>query len=213
MRYIKLFEDKTEKEIQYEEICSIFTELIDEELADVENKENSINVYISKDSTIEYAENIKGLDSIKDSYRENLSFLDRISVLLKRVDYHGYEWTMNIYNDSVSINISHIDHKLSLYDAFGGESYMRTVDIPIMKKVCKNLYDLNFIGWSERPATSGYYGNSHTITLSFANLITPEDKIVSDIKSLKKNSGSRDAFYSVSISTGPQYSSLTIKVN
>ena len=58
------------------------------------------------------------------------------------------------------------------------------MDEAIMKKVAKDVYNLNFSSYSYRQGTSGYYGKNPEMLIYFKEVLDDDHQIIKDIKKI-----------------------------
>jgi len=217
MRYIKLFENS---DMQFGEVDSIFAEFTDnEEVGSINNdNESYIKISLYKDYLRDTANNMDDINSISNDYKLASDFINKLKIPLSRIEYLGYDWTLEILEGAIIIKILREPRGLSLYDAFGGIFNMRTVEPGIIKRVMKEKYNLKYSSFDKREGTSGYYGKrseiniyfmekiptkTHDLTPNHPLYIAEDHQILKDLKELERRNERypderpQRAFYSV----------------
>lgn len=215
MKHIKrIFETSSDEsnDDQFEEVKSIFTEFMDENIDDYDmdgspiprcschKLDNYISVSIFKDSVADqdFSDNISGFDDIIQDSIKNINLLKRIKVALSRLEYRGYEWGVKIDYEEIVVKILYSkDVRLSLIDAFiKNDRYF--LDQILLKKILLKDYNIKY----KSHVTNKSYGGRDNIYLYVEgdNL----DKLVSDLRSLKTIDGKwhSNVFNSVRLDNG-----------
>lgn len=189
MKYLKLFEGEKEYNEQLEDIEDIFLEYTDggeNAKGYIETGDKNIIISIYKDLPENISCNITDFNNLLKNQENNLLFIKKIRPSLLRLDYLKYEWTLAIYDEEITIRILKTNNKLTLQDAFGGESRMNHVDEGIMKKVLKRDYDIDYSNSIFKPSTSGFYGKRAEISIYLSENIYEDNKLIKDLKEAKR---------------------------
>lgn len=176
MKHIKrIFENKNDE--QYDEITSIFYEFIDNDECEILKHENYISIEIYTSEISNLANSMDEIESIKIEYQDKINFINKVQISLKRIEFHNYSWTLKIEDHGIFIRVQKDNKKLSLSDAVKPSS----VDEALMKKVCKDVYNLQFSSYIFRRGSSGYYGRPDEMLIYFSELISDDHQIIKDL--------------------------------
>jgi hypothetical protein len=205
MKHLKKIFEST-KESQKDEVEDIFMELLDETYAGSDGNyysncevDDSNDIYILV-SIYDHQEKIiiNSIDEYDNFIDSNAMRQDRIGKLkkyLQRLDYYKFTWGMTIEDTGFYIKVYYRDTKLVLVDAFGGEFGNKRFDEVIAKRVFKELYQLDYIGFRYNPSGSGYYGKRANYCLYFSDKISDDSKVINDLRNIKQKYKSTSSIY------------------
>jgi hypothetical protein len=179
MKYLrKIFEN--DENSQYEEILNIFDEYVDKEECEVTQEDNYISVFIDLSEFTSLATSLEELDSIKSEYLDRIKFIESIKIALKRMEFHNYIWSIKIEDYGIYIRIQKAGKQLTIEDAFKD----KRCDEAILKKVAKDVYNLNFSSYRYEKGSSGYYGKNPEMLVYFREVLENDHQIIKDIKKI-----------------------------